>query len=379
MDLEIGGLRAEFDLRLVEEAVLLATDALPREQRRAFRLERDPIYEERDAARRDAAFRRLHEAWFVRLRLADPVFGLLGEHPGIPGAVSRVLVLPALSAKEEGADLHEVRGRIGSPAPAPQPALLLRVRPRGLVDPGDAAPGLRRDLLHVADMLDPSFGYDQGRRIAGDDGPSKGTLVLGRFRVVWDTSVDGRLQARGRLPRGGEEMRRREFLAAFGRLSPGAGETFRRLFEGPRPTQEEMLAIASAPAGDLMGGIGTAESGAAVPPAAAPPAAVPSGAVAPAAVSPAARAGTSARCPLCRFPTTSFHRRPTELGPGIHALIRMDFPDWAPARGICLQCADLYAARVGEAGRGAETEREGQDVPPGGGLVAPSIGATETG
>ncbi len=51
------------------------------------------------------------------------------------------------------------------------------------------------------------------------------------------------------------------------------------------------------------------------------------------------------RCPVCRFPTYGFEPDPERLPADVIALVREDFPDWHPARGICPQCADLYRAR----------------------------------
>ena len=54
-------------------------------------------------------------------------------------------------------------------------------------------------------------------------------------------------------------------------------------------------------------------------------------------------AGT--HCSLCRFPTHAFASEPANLGADVLAAIKDDFPDWTPAKGVCVQCADLYHGR----------------------------------
>ena len=101
-------------------------------------------------------------------------------------------------------------------------------------------------------------------------------------------------------------MRRREFLTTFSMLSPAAAERgFESLYEGSRPRHEDLCSIAADPA-----------------------------------------AGRSTdRCVICRFPTRSFHPQPERLEPEVVSLIHSEFPQWNPALGLCLQCADLYEAR----------------------------------
>jgi hypothetical protein len=286
----------EIDPALVEESVLLASDAALPAVRRRYRRERNAVYEIAEWEAREAAFQELDSRWFGRLGLWSPLLGLLREFDSVLGRVSRCLVLMAGQSREEGADLHDSRGTA--------PTLAVKLTPRSLLDFGRTAPLLRSELLHVEDMLDPAFGYERDLSSFEVD-PVFEKLLRDRYRVVWDASVDGRLAGRGRLPEGGEARRRREFLATFSMLGTDVETEFERFFHGRRPTHGELLSFARSVEGRGAG-----------------------------------------RCPLCRFPTARFRGDEEPLDPLVVEAIRRDFPEFLPSQGICVQCADLYEART---------------------------------
>ena len=290
-----------FDPRLVEETVLLAERSLNEDERRKFRAERDRLYSLSDPDERETRFAGFHSEWFVRLELGDETRELLDEIPSFgarPAPFSRCAVIRAISAKEEGADLHEERGRGKA---AGKPALVIKVRPTTLLDAGRLRLLLRRDLLHVADMLDPAFEYSVATPEV-EGGATREKIIRDRYRVLWDVSVDGRLVSRGMLGGEVEAVRRNEFLASFGALGREAAGKFKLLFHGPRPTHMEMWEMACAP-----GGAGL--------------------------------------CPLCRFPTPVLQAAPGLLPAALIAAIKQEFPQWRPEAGLCAHCADLYASR----------------------------------
>jgi len=253
--------RAQFDPRLVEEAVLLRIESGPAVLRREFRHERDALYETRDAEARDREFDRLHERWFGRFDLGAPVFAALREHGLDLRNVSGVFVLSAVSAKEEGADLHASTSSVasgrhpllatGTPPPsrwaqgcprrvglrALTPRLVIRLRPVTLASGETVLPLLRPELLHVADMLDPSFAYERTAAESGERPIAE--LRKARYRVLWDTTIDGRLFNRGLLSPGAVARRRSEFSLLFPE-SPESKARFRDLLHGPRPSHAEL-------------------------------------------------------------------------------------------------------------------------------------------
>jgi hypothetical protein len=277
--------------RLVEEAV---REALRADRRRgAFERAREALYAIEPPEARDAAFDRLHLDWFRRLGLDRPLCRALAEQEAALAGVERGVAVPV--ARDQGVELFVAAGGRRSIAVA--------LRPETLADGDRLLTLLRRELLHVADMLDPSFGYEP-RLPAQPAGPAHDRLLRDRYRVLWDCSVDGRLVAAGRLDPAARAVRWAEFLRHFG--GPGedpAGERFRRLFDGPRPRHADLVAQAAA----------TRAAG---------------------------------RCALCGCPTVAFEPDPAGLPEDARRAIAGDCPGWTPERGLCLQCADLYRGRA---------------------------------
>ena len=306
----------EYDPRLVEDAVLLRTRGDREEYE--FRRDRDRIYLLPEDEGREQRFQQFHAAWFVRLHLGGGISSALEEQPILLQQARRCCVFPARSRSEEGADLH--RWRAAKPGESgPETTILIRVTPTRLLEPSSLLSWLRHELLHVADMLEPTFGYEP-RWPANDAGPVAINLLRERYRVLWDTWIDGRLSRRGWLPVGGREKRLEEFLAIFSALGPEAQQKFDEIFQSDFQTHALLTALALHP------GVPT---------------------------DPARPSGRRPQpCPLCRFPTYQILDGATEVPAETLLQVKADFPDWQPGAGLCRQCADLYQAR--EISRAAE-------------------------
>lgn len=296
----LEGCPLEFDPRLVEDAVLLAIERQEPEVQRRFRRQRDPLYEIAEPDVREEGFHALNARWFVELALDDPLHRALEQEPSVAAGVSRCLVVPVVRARQEYADLKP------DPQDKGPPTLLLALRVTTLVDRDGLLPFLWRELLHIADMLDPDFGFEPELPLLEGSAPLANVLRQ-RYRVLWDTAVDGRLATRDQLAPGGKEARRREFLSMFSMLGESGEQWFEDFFRDPRASHAEFVAFATRPGRD-------------------------------------GEADASGQCWLCRMPTTSFHPKPTALPTETLAAIRGDFPDWEPACGLCTQCAGLYGA-----------------------------------
>jgi hypothetical protein len=271
---------------LVEATLLDALRSHADEHR--FRRQRDAIYEIADAEARETAFAGLHARWFQNLGFAAPLGEALGERPEIAERCARALVARAVSSRDEAADLLV--------APPARPTLAIRVRPETLGRVERALPLLRRELTHVADMLDPAFGYSP-RLDAG----ARESLLRARYRVLWDVSVDGRLSRRGHASPDARAARWREFRAAFAELTDSGEAVFARLWDADRVTHAELLALAA---------------GARRP-----------------------------ECPLCRLPSHDLDGA-RGLAPAAVDAVRTDFPSWTREAGLCRRCAELYQARA---------------------------------
>jgi hypothetical protein len=288
---------------LVEEAVwaaLRGTRAAAEYQRA-----RDPIYRLPDPEERDAAFARLASAWFDRLSLVEPLRRAVEEQGEALDAAGRILAVPAARDRDQGAELY-----VAGPEDR---SIVVALRPETFVDPDRALPMIRRELTHVADMLDPAFAYEPALP-AMPSGPARDRLLQDRYRVLWNCSVEGRLRRRGLVPGTAREALRREFAAVFVLLGERTEACFTALFDGPRPPHPDLVAMAM----DPRAGFGL----------------------------PAGEAAPGDRCPLCAFPTGDFEPRPDDLPEEARAAIGASFPAWGPDRGLCRQCADLYRARA---------------------------------
>jgi hypothetical protein len=293
----------EIDLRLVEETLLLAVERAAPEERRRFRQERDALYEIADPEDRESAFAAFNRRWLERLDLLATLERRTTGTALLRAETSGCMVLGATRARDEHADL---RDPIAAGGRESKPVLFVRLRPETLLDQPRLEALLDRELLHVADILDPAFGFEREPPFAGQSAALQG-LLRERYRAAWDITVDGRLAARGRLSPGALERRRRDFRAVFGAQGDGDDGLFERLFNGARPSHRDLVDLALARRAGISEGSGV--------------------------------------CALCRLPTHRLHPGPSALAAATLVAIRGDFPQWDPADGLCVQCADLYEAR----------------------------------
>jgi hypothetical protein len=290
---------------LMEEALLLAERRADRDLSRAFHRERDRIYDVSDPEARDAQFQAFNLQWFERLGLKMTVEGAVNEHAGFTGRLCGGRIVRAITRAEEGADLVDPSFRANTAAAGP--LLVLRLRPQSLLDRDALHALLRHELMHVADMLDPAFGYERTLP-PSDGGPSADNILRDRYRVVWDATIDGRLARAGFESAALRDTRAREFAAAFSMLGESCRSAFEEWWEADRPTHPAMVAFAVAPAHAASG-----------------------------------------RCPVCRFPVASLDERGGVIAAPVVAAIRDENPSWRVEQGLCPQCLDLYEARYGTA------------------------------
>ncbi len=289
------------------EAVSLAMRLRPRS---GYWQDREALYEIEDPERREAEFIRLNRRFFHDLSLGLPIFQALSEQPLIARSVQKGRVLRSLARKEEGAELFV------TPAPAcgegdPGRSLVIRLAPQSLLDSDALLLFLRHELFHIADMLDPCFQYDpELPEVEG--GLTRVKLILNRYRVIWDTVIDGRLCRRGNAAAGARELRQREFCGEFAMLGEQAAREFSRWFECERPVHAELLKFAADPlsaSGQVAGAAG------------------------------------AIICPVCQGLGSNALSSGMVLQESLASEIRQDAPRWQPVQGLCLQCLDLYRSR----------------------------------
>jgi hypothetical protein len=308
----------EWDPSLVEEAVVRAVE---KRGVRGFRGQRNRLYEISDPEEREAAFRDFHAIWFKRLDLDGVVRQALQEQPLIPASTRTCILAPARTKRDEGAELF-VSPSENEGSAAEGRWVVVRLEPETLLDRTGALAFLRHELMHIADMLDPAFGYEP-RLPRAASGPAHERLLQDRYRVLWETFIDGRLVRLGRAAPAIRDIRLREFSGTFPMLGERAEEAFARFFDGPPCTHADLVCFASNPV-----------------------AAASSAPFHRFSESPILRNTPHAgqRCSLCGFPTHAFDPDPDRLPPAVQHWIRADFPAWKTDDGLCLQCSDLYSS-----------------------------------
>ncbi|MBI4559600.1 MAG: hypothetical protein HY706_18590 [Candidatus Hydrogenedentes bacterium] len=237
------GFEVVYEPPLVEEAVLRAIQG--REEEPHFRSERDRIYELIDADQRESRFLVFHREWFTRLSLHRPVERALDERPILSTSARRCLIATAKTRKQEGAELF-VAPEVSDPNSARGRVIAVRLRPNSFLFHRNLLVFLRHEFLHIADMLDPRFEYlpslDQF-----DLGATLRTVVQERYRVLWDTFIDGRLVLEGKLNDHVRNLRLREFARMFPSLGDRTPEVFARIFDRSDLTHPELISAAAFP------------------------------------------------------------------------------------------------------------------------------------
>lgn len=274
----------------------------------------EPVYRSSDgeSARADgfeAIDRRLFEEWGGVSLVADAV----AELPRLAAALDVIWLGCAERGEAVGADL-------GGQTPR---QLGVSVSPSLFLEPEALRLFLRRELLHVDDMLDPEFGYRPGILLAGRPGALE-NLARDRLRLLWGISVDGRVARRWPAAARLREERLGEARAAYRSLPEGLPEqVVERLWSGPRPAFEELRrwACANERLSEAFLPGSRPAAGAFVP---------------------------GSPCPLCGFPVARLVVEwEEEERPHLEELIAIDFPAWRFEAGACERCLEGYRVRAG--------------------------------
>ena len=235
--------RVDYDPALLEEAVLVAASGQPEE--RKFRRERNPIYEIEDPDEREARFRAFHRDWFLRLGLGDPVEQALNERPTLAESTRCCLVAAAKGKKGESAELFVNPPGDGLDDPE-RHSIGLMIKPTSFADAETLLLLLRHEFLHIADMLDPDFGYTPSSFLA-EDVDIRNTILQERYRAMWDATIDGRLVRMGMAPASRRSQRLVDFARTFPELGEQTEQAFTRFFDGSGYTHSKLVAYAQAP------------------------------------------------------------------------------------------------------------------------------------
>ncbi len=235
-------LTIEYEQSLVETAVFLAVRS---DQRLECELHQtvDRLYEIPDEELRQREFVPVFRDFFTKLGFDRLIAGLLAERPQISELVDRCVVREAARRKAESAELlvqsdqdgHEFGGK----------TLVFQLCPQSFIETDRLVPLMRRELLHVADMLDERFGYLR-ETFSGE--PSRQNLQRDRYRVLWDIYVEGRLERERSGVNGEKERLERAFGRVFANDIAGTdGGVFARVLDAPLLTHRNLMDWAREP------------------------------------------------------------------------------------------------------------------------------------
>lgn len=235
-------LTIDYEQTLVETTVFLAArenEQLESELHQAV----DPLYRIPDEEQRQRAFVPVFRDFFTKLRFDRLITGLLAERPIIGDLIDQCVVREAARRKAQSAELL-VRSVQGGERRSHN-TLVIQLCPQSFIDTARFITLMRRELLHVADMLDDRFGYVR-ETFAGD--PSRQSLQRDRYRVLWDIHVEGRLEREGLGNKKQTERLERAFGLAFanGTNATDAG-VFARVYNAPPLTHRSFMEWAREP------------------------------------------------------------------------------------------------------------------------------------
>ncbi len=301
--------RIEFQPQLLEDAVLRAIGGYPEE--RDFWRERDRLYENNESEDREKAFQHLHEKWFQRLGLANPLRQVLTLWPILTEATSRCLLIKARSKKSLGAELYLAPEESGLNA-RERRTIVVQLTPELLAQSEPLLEFFRHEFLHIVDMLDPGLGYEPDFPKTGA-GPAYDHFLQGRYSLLWDLTIDGRLQRQGWLPPAAREKHFTLFKRAFQGSEDKLAEAFAFFFDRNSHTHRELMEFAQHPEKWLGGE--------------------------------KAESPSKGRCAICHFPTFQLVDA-RDLRAELVIKIQEHYPAWNGTEPICRQCVDLYEARV---------------------------------
>ena len=303
-------MRIDYEPSFVEQTIFYAGRQDPKLEAELHRAT-DRLYGLTDAAEREAGFQEVYGTFFRRLGYDRVVTGLLAERPVIEARVQHCIVRYAVSAKKEAAELF-IRDT-GDSAQAETRSLFIHAYHESLLNPEPFERRMRREFLHVADMLDESFGYRKDSLLGNQP---RQNLIRDRYRVLWDIYVEGRLSREGHADDKMMLLLSRQFEKVFAKYSTCPfPPSFERVYRADKVTHDQLLEWATSP--ELL----FQEDGAT-----------------PCGTGPA----PGEPCPACKFSTFDWFAA-EEHTPALIAAVQAAFPKWQPRQGICRQCADIYA------------------------------------
>ncbi|MCH9033440.1 MAG: hypothetical protein IID42_02920 [Planctomycetes bacterium] len=247
-------LTIEYEQSLVETAVFLA---VRRDERLECELHQavDQLYEIPDEELRQREFVPVFRDFFTKLGFDRLIAGLVAERPLVGELVDRCVVREAARKKAQSAELLVQSDKGGEEHGSK--TLVIQLCPQSFIESEQFVPLMRRELLHVADMLDERFGY---LRETFSGQPSRQNLQRDRYRVLWDIYVEGRLEREQVGMKPERERLKRAFGRVFAdRIAGDGGGVFQRVFDASSLAHRDLMDWARDPSLLFDSPLGTGE------------------------------------------------------------------------------------------------------------------------
>jgi len=277
----------------------------------------DRLFEIPDQELRQQAFNQAYGELFRRWKLDSVLCNAVEEFPLVDRGMDHCFVAPAARGKTQAVDLFVKQA--DAPGAEPVRTLLIQLCPEAYLQTDQTSIWLRRELYHVADMLDADFGYSPQDL----DGSSwECNTRRDRYQVLWRSYVLGRLIRSGRA----DELELPALKNAFRRaftyhgLQP-SDEDFTRVLNEPTLTHRQLFSWANR--AELV--VHARKEQCLDSPGKMPP---------------------GGECPLCGFPTYDWYVFSTENDEGRAEAIEATKPSWRTEQGACRQCVETIAART---------------------------------
>lgn len=286
--------------------------------------DRYPISERNDPTF-DEEFETLNYKFFERRGFLDLIREALNEYPVIGEKVGEVVIKKTYIRDKAEANLA---GRIISDDERGE----LKVINLTLsVDLFEDLPYLRKflrhELMHVIDMLDESFGYEDTKL---GESPAEELIIYRRYGAIWDTYINSRLIKMGKETTSDKDGCRIEFEGCYGGLPPKERlGCFEGIWQTERLTHRQILEMTRDV--EKLREIAVAVSDEAMDEASKKKRVHLPGSI----------------CPMCRFPTHHWVDGEA-IDKEVIDLILKDLPNWNPADGACERCVEVYKLRAGK-------------------------------
>ena len=266
-----------------------------------FHRQREKLYLILDPDERSAAFFHLHLAWFREWGLEEMLMRLVEDFPLLCGELDVLAVRKARGKTDEGAELYVGERGVKN--------AILALRPEAFAGGNGVTDYVRHEFMHLNDMVDPAFGYEPELQLPRLN-PAQQRIARERYRLLWDISIDGRLQGAGHKPVATREQHFQAFARAYAFWPvERRDEVFEQLWSSRTPKHWELVSLIADPRG----------------------------------LREARRPEPGGSCPLCDFPTFQWADS-SALRPELLERIRSEFPLWTVEQGLCGRCLETYEA-----------------------------------